>query len=101
MFRREGMCIIVNLFKLFLTILLYVDDVVFLAKIINDIYKQLKVLEEFNKNYELTINIDKTKNTIIKSNKIMYSPILYGDSTLEEVQSCKYLYNVNFNCHLN
>jgi hypothetical protein len=39
----------------------------------------------------MTINIDKTKVMIIKSNKINYDTLVYENNNLEEVTSYKYL----------
>ena len=39
----------------------------------------------------MTINIDKTKVMIIKSNKIPYDTLVYDKNNLEEVTSYKYL----------
>jgi len=77
--------------ELIIFLLLCDDDIVLLIKYIEDICKKLKVLQQLWKNYKLTFNIDKTKVMIIKSKKTIYPPILYGDNTLEDVQSYKYL----------
>jgi hypothetical protein len=39
----------------------------------------------------MTVNTDKTKVMIIKSNKITYDTIVYDNNNLEEVTSYKYL----------
>jgi hypothetical protein len=39
----------------------------------------------------MTLNADKTKVMIIKSNKILYDTFLYENNNLEEVTSYKYL----------
>jgi hypothetical protein len=47
----------INMIRAIVIFLLYVGDIVLLAKSIGNLHKQLKALKQFYKNYELTINI--------------------------------------------
>ena len=51
-------------------LLLYVDDFVLLAGCPCDLDKQLRTLKKFCTSMDMTINIDKTKVIIVKSNKV-------------------------------
>jgi hypothetical protein len=57
---HEG-CIGINMVRLVVILLLYVDDIVLLAKPIEDLHKQLKCSPTIIKNYELTINMIKLR----------------------------------------
>ena len=56
-----------------------------------DLNKQLRILKDFCSNMGMTINTNKTKVMIIKSNKIHYDTFVYDNNNLEEVTSYKYL----------
>jgi hypothetical protein len=49
-----------------------------------DLENQLKILKYYSSNMGMTVNNDKTKVIIIKSNKITYDTLVY-DNNLEEV----------------
>jgi hypothetical protein len=57
----------------------------------HDLENQLRILKDFCSNMGMTINIDKTKVMIFKSNKIPYDTFVYDNNSLEEVTSYKYL----------
>jgi len=58
-------------------LLLYVDDVVLMERCPSDIDKQLRTVKEFYSNMGLTVNIDKTKVMIIKSNNESRANFVY------------------------
>lgn len=84
---KEEEWISINKFGLVIILLLYFCDIILVAKTLEYLHKKLKVIQIIYKNYQHTINIDKTKIMIIKSNNIVYPPTLYGYNPLEEVQS--------------
>lgn len=53
-----------------ITLLLYVDDIVLLARACDNLDKHLKTLHDYCSKMGITINTDKTKVMIIKSKKI-------------------------------
>jgi hypothetical protein len=55
------------------------------------IFYILRILKDFCSNMGMTVNNDKTKVMIIKSNKITYDTFIYDNNNLEEVTSYKYL----------
>jgi hypothetical protein len=57
----------------------------------HDIENQLRILKDFCSNMGMTVNTDKTKVMIIKSNNIPYDTFVYDNNNLEEVTSYKYL----------
>jgi hypothetical protein len=62
-----------------------------MARSTHDLGENLKTLKDFFSNIGMTINIDKTKVMIIKSNKTTYDSFVYDNNNLEEVTSYKYL----------
>jgi hypothetical protein len=74
-----------------INLLLYVDDIVLMARSPHDLENQLRILKDFCSNMGMTVNTDKTKVMIIKSNKITYDTFIYDNNNLEEVTSYKYL----------
>jgi len=62
-----------------------------MARSRHDLGEQLKILKDFCSNMGMTINTNKTKVMIIKSNKITCDTFVYDDNNLEEVTSYKYL----------
>jgi len=84
MFRRGGVHWY-YMVKIIIIFLLYVDDIVLFEKMFDVVHKKLKCLQPFCKIDELIINIDKTNIMVIKSNKIIYPLISFGDNTLEQV----------------
>ena len=65
-----------------------------------DLSKQLRILKDFYSSTGMTVNTDKKKVIIIKSNKITYDYFVYGKNILEEVPSYKYL-GINIHHKLN
>jgi hypothetical protein len=57
----------------------------------HDLEDQLRILKDFCSNIGMTLNTDKTKVMIIKSNKIPYDTFVYEKNNMEEVNSYKYL----------
>jgi hypothetical protein len=68
----------------------------------HDLENQLRILKDFFSNMGMTVNTDKTKVMIIKSNKILSDTFVYENNNLKEVTSYKYLgidihHNLNWN----
>jgi hypothetical protein len=80
-----------TLTSIIINLLLYVNDIVLMEMSPHDLENQLRILKEFYSNRSMTVNIDKTKVMIIKSNKIPYDTFVYDKKNLEEVTSYKYL----------
>ena len=57
----------------------------------SDLDMQLRLLKDFFSTMGMTVNTNKTKVMIIKSKKDTYANLVYDNSSLEEVSSCKYL----------
>jgi hypothetical protein len=57
-------------------------------------------VKDFRSNMGMTINTEKIKVMIIKSNKITYDTFVYDNNNLEEVTSYKYL-GINIHHKLN
>ena len=70
---------------------LYADDIILMAMSPRDLETQLRILKDFCSNMGMTVNTDKTKVMIIKSNKIPYDTLVYDNNSLEEVTLYKYL----------
>jgi hypothetical protein len=87
---KEG-CVGPTLTGIVINVLLYVDDIVLMARIPHDLEKKLRILKDFCSHMGMTINTDKTKVMIIKSNMIHYDILVYDNNNLEEVASYKYL----------
>jgi len=83
-------CVVPTLSNI-LIILLYVNDIVLMARNPYDLSKKLRILKDFFSSIGMTVNTDKTKVMIIESNKITYDNFLYDNNILEEVSSYKYL----------
>jgi hypothetical protein len=66
-------------------------DIILMEMSPHDLENQLRILKDFFSNMGMTVNIDKTKVMIIKSNKITYDTFVYDNNNLEEVTSYKYL----------
>ena len=62
-----------------------------MARSPNYIDKQLRTLKDFFSSIGMTINTNKTKLMIMKSQKITYDNIMYDKNNLEEVAQYKYL----------
>jgi hypothetical protein len=87
---KEG-CVGPTLTGIVINLLLYDDDNVLMARSPHDLENQLRILKDFCSNMGMTVNTDKTKVMIIKSNKIPYDTFVYDNNNLEEVNSYKYL----------
>ena len=83
--------VIPTLTGIVINILLYVDDILLMARSLHDLENQLRILKDFFSNMGITVNTNKTKVMIIKSNKILYDTFVYENNNLEEVTSYKYL----------
>ena len=66
-----------------ITLLLYSNDIVLLAKSHDDLDKQLKILHVYCSNTGMTVNTDKTKIMIIKSKKITHGGFVYDNNCLD------------------
>jgi hypothetical protein len=80
-----------TLASIVIILLLYADVIVLIERNTYDLSNQLKILKEFFSSTCMTVNNDKTKVMIIKSNKITYDNFVYDNNILEEVYSYKYL----------
>jgi hypothetical protein len=89
-FEKAG-CVDPTLTGIVTIILLYIDDIVLMTRSPHDLGKQLRILKDFYSNMGMTINNEKSKVIIIKSNKITYDTFVYEKNNLEEVSSYKYL----------
>lgn len=73
----------IELTGIIITLLLYVDDIVLLARSHDDLDKQLKILHVYYSKMGMTVNTDKTKVVIIKSKKIIHGSFVYDNHCLE------------------
>jgi hypothetical protein len=80
-------CVDPALTGIVINLLLYADDIVLMERIPHDLENQLRILKDFCSNMGMTVNIDKAKVMIIKSNKITYDTFVYENNHLEEVTS--------------
>jgi hypothetical protein len=74
-----------------INLLLYTNDIVLMKRSPHDLEIQLRNLKDLCSNMGMTVNTDKTKVIIIKSNNITYDIFVYDNNNLEEVTSDKYL----------
>jgi hypothetical protein len=88
---EEAGCVGPTLTSIVIILLLYVDDIVLMVRSPHDLDKQLRILKDLCSNMGMTVNTNKTKVMIIKSNKITYDTFIYDNNNLEEVPSYKYL----------
>jgi hypothetical protein len=88
---EEAGCVGPRLTGIVINLLFYDDDIVLMARGLHDLENQLRILKNFCSNMGMTVNTDKTKVMIIKSNKISYDTFVYDNNNLEEVNSYKYL----------
>jgi hypothetical protein len=88
---EEASCVGPTLTGIVTILLLYLNDIFIMARSPRDLENHLRILKEFCFNMGMTINTDKTKVMIIKSNKITYDTFVYDKNNLEEVTSYKYL----------
>ena len=80
---KKVVCVDPTLTSIVINLLLYVDDIVLMAMSPHDLGKQLIILKDFCSNTGMTVNTDKTKVMIIKSNKITYETFVYDNNNLE------------------
>jgi len=73
-------------------ILLYVVDIVLMARYPYDLDKQLRILKDFFSRLSITVSTDITNVMIIKSKKVTYANFVHDNIDLEEVSSYKYLW---------
>jgi hypothetical protein len=88
---EDAGCVGPTLTSIVIILLLYVDDIVLMAKSPYDLGKQLIIIKDFCSSVGMTMNINKTKVTIIKSKRSTYDTFVYDNNGLEEVPSYKYL----------
>jgi hypothetical protein len=88
---EKGCCVGPTLTSIVINILLYADNIFLMSRSPHDLQKQLRILKDFCSNMGMTLNADKAKVMIIKSNKILYDTFVYENNNLEEVTSYKYL----------
>jgi hypothetical protein len=70
-----------NFTGIFINLLHYADDIVLMERSPHDLENQLRILKDFFSNMGMTVNTDKTKVMIIKSNKIPYDTFVYEKTT--------------------
>ena len=70
-------------------LLLYVDDIVLMARCPSALDNQLRILKDCCSNMGMVFNAHKAKITIIKSKKDTYANFIYDHRNLEEVTSYK------------
>lgn len=97
---EEANCTGTTLAGIVIILLLYVDDIVLLARIPSHLHRQLRFLNDLCSNMGMSVNTDKTKVMIIKSKKDTYANCFYDNNNLEEVSSYKY-FRININHKLN
>jgi hypothetical protein len=84
-------CVGPTLIGIVINLLIYADDIILMERSPHDLENQLRILKDFFSNMGMTVNTDKNKVMIIKSNKIPYDTLVYENNNLEEVTSYKYL----------
>ena len=88
---EQAGCVDTILVGIVIILLIYVDDIVLMARRPLDLNKKLRILKYFFSNMGMTVNTDKTKIMIIKSKKDTYANLIYDNRNIEEVNSYKYL----------
>jgi hypothetical protein len=88
---EEAGCVVPTLTGTVINLLLYVDDIILMARSPHDLENQLRILKYFFSNMGIIVNTDKNKVIITKPNKITYDTFIYDNKKLEEVTSYKYL----------
>jgi hypothetical protein len=84
-------CVGPTLTSIVIILLLYANDIVLMARNPYDFKKKLRIIKDFCSSTMMTMNTDKMKVMIIKSQKITYDSFMYDNNSLEEVPSYKYL----------
>ena len=80
-----------------LYVLLYADDTVVMAESQSELQKALNAVHNYCMEWNLTVNVDKTKIVVFSRGKLRNKPVfIYGDRELETVDSYVYL-GVTFN----
>jgi hypothetical protein len=74
---EKEVCVGPTLKGIVIDILLYANDIVLMARSPHDIENHLRIPKYFCSNMDMTVNTDKTKIMIIKSNKIPYDTFVY------------------------
>ena len=69
-------------------LLLYIDDIVILARFISILNKKLRILKDFYSDMDMIININKTKVMFIKYDEVIYAHFLFDNNILEEALAC-------------
>lgn len=83
-----------------ITLLIYDDDAIILARRHDELDKHLKNPHVYSSNMDMTINIDKTNVMVIKSKKITHGSFVYDNHRFEQVSSYKCL-DIDFSYQLN
>jgi hypothetical protein len=68
-----------------ITLLLYINDIVLLARSPYELEKQLRILKDFCFSIGMSVKIDKTKVMILKSKEITYHIFSYDNDNSEQV----------------
>ena len=68
-----------ELARVLITLLLYADDIILLAKSHDDLDKQLHILHDYCSKMGMPVNTDKTKVMIIKSKNITHGSLMYNN----------------------
>jgi hypothetical protein len=71
-------------------LLLYANDLILMSKSLWGLQKQLDELSAFCKEWDLTVNVKKTK-VVVFGSRVNSSPLHYDGSPIEEVASFHYL----------
>jgi hypothetical protein len=79
-----------DLASIAMKLLLYADDLVLMSKSLRGLQKQLDELNIFCKEWDLTVNMKKTK-VVVFGSRVNSSPLHYDGSLVEEVASFRYL----------
>jgi len=90
-FSEEDNFVDLNIDGIVIILLIYVDDIVLIARSHYDLNKKLKILKHFFYSTRMTIDTNKMKIMIIKSKNITYTSLMYETNSLEEITPYKYL----------
>jgi hypothetical protein len=72
-------------------LLLYADDLALMSKTPQGLHKQINALSEFCVDQQLVINVSKTKVVVFEKHHSAASKFTYRGTTIERVQSFRYL----------
>ena len=100
---NDPLCDLITLNDVLIKCLMYADDIVLLSSSQRGIQKQLNILDKYCEEWQLNLNVSKTKIMIIAKNKIT-AKLVYRDTQLEQMDSFPYLgvlFNSNFKDNLN